>query len=178
MMLYRQFSQIDKKANASNDRWAKTINTEKKPTKKITFHHIRNPTLFNTHLSAHYVLAMSPLHKQRGNKAPAIHSSGTHRTPNGKSARKTIKEVIGLEVTGRVFLDHQGSWVSTSDTWMKSSQPRRSRKAEKGLWSLEELQEGGQSQSGWSELSLTAWETEMKRLSEQRKTMKGFKLWE
>ena len=88
---------------------------EKKTTQKITFHHIRNSNAFNTHLSAHCVLAVSPrVQKQRGNRAPAIHSSGTHRTLNGESARKTIKEVkrlevTRLEVTGRVFLDHQGS---------------------------------------------------------------------
>lgn len=53
---------------------------EKKTTKKITFHHIRNSNAFNTHSSAHYVLAVSlRVQKQRGNKAPAIHSSGTHR---------------------------------------------------------------------------------------------------
>ena len=100
---------IKKQMPRTTDEQRQLTQEKKKTTKKITFHHIRNSNSFNTHLSAHDVLTMSPrVQKQRGNKAPAIHSSGTHRTLNGKSARKTIKEVIGLEATGRVFLD-QGS---------------------------------------------------------------------
>lgn len=152
-MLYRQFSQIGKKANALNDRWAKTIHKgKKKTTKKITSRHIRNSNSFNTHLSAHYVLALSRGYrsKEATKVLQCIHSSGTHRTLNGESARKTIKEVVRLEVTGRVFLDHQGSWVSTSDTWMKSSQPHEGLEDREGLQSLEDCRRG-ESQCGWGE---------------------------
>ena len=140
---------------------------EKKTTQKITFHHIRNSNAFNTHLSAHCVLAVSPrVQKQRGNRAPAIHSSGTHRTLNGESARKTIKEVkrlevTRLEVTGRVFLDHQGSWVSTSDTWMKSSQSHKGLGRQRrgcGAWRT-----AGGERASVAGVSLTVWGTKMKR---------------
>ena len=119
-MLYRQFSQISKKANALNDRWAKTIHKGKK--KKLR--KSRPTTLGTPTLSTHTWVPTTCQHCPRGYRSKEatkvlqyIHSSETHRTLNGESARKTIKEVDSKWQEGSSWIIKEAESQQVTPGW-------------------------------------------------------------